>query len=141
MKEKMEKIKVWMKENWMYVVGGTATLSVIVLAVWKGSKTDISVVKPFVIDKSKDEWMDQLNVKAKFNGQPLTVREMEAIAVFDEWHRSLMKEEGFLSDKIDADITDKIEANPDSAYIISVLDGIEGFWSELEPSEEKSEGS
>ena len=141
MKEKLAKVKSWAKENWMYVAGGAATVTAVGLAIWKGLKTDNSVIDPMVIDKGKNEWMDQLKTYSSVNGNYLTVRETDAVLGYDILERNLLKEKGILTDNVEMDICDEIKANPDSEYLFSVLDKIEGFWIYVDKDGNKIEGS
>ncbi len=136
-----EKIKAWMKENWMYVAGGAATVAAVGLAVWKGLKTDNSVIDPIVIDKGKDDWMDQLTTYSAVKGKRLTVRETDAILEYDELERALLKEKGILTYGIEADICDELLKNPDNEYMFSVLNKLEGFWTYVDEDGNKVEGS
>lgn len=127
-----EKVKAWMKENWMYVAGGAATVTAVGLAIWKGLKTDNSVIDPMVIDKGKDDWMDQLETYCELKDKPLTVRETGAVLGYDEMARGILMSKGILTKDIEVSIYDEIKANPDNEYLFSVLDKIEGFWEHID---------
>ena len=135
MKEKIKKVKGWFKENWIYVAGGAATVGVIALAIVKGMKPDNDAIDPFVIDRSKDDWMDQL--KAPFaleGGRQFTVRESFAADLLDEFQRDQLKKQGILTDELEAELVDKfVEEYPEAT---AILDQIEGFWNWKKKPEE-----
>ena len=133
MKEKVEKVKGWFKENWMYVAGGAATVGVIALAIVKGVKPD-DTIDPLVIDQNKTDWMDQLKAPFACKGKQFTVREAFAAALLDDYQREQLKKEGILTDAHEAELVDKfVEEYPDAT---AILDQIEGFWTWIKKPEE-----
>lgn len=133
MKEKIEKAKTWFKKNWVYVTAGATTAGVIALAIVKGMKSDGDVIDPLVIDRGKDDWMDELKAPFVYKDRQFTVREAFAAALLDEYERRQLKQEGIFTDAHEADLVDKfVEEYPEQT---AVLDQIEGFWTWIKRSE------
>ena len=133
MKEKIVKAKAWFKRNWVYVAAGATTAGVIALAIVKGMKPDSDVIDPVVIDRGKDDWMDELEAPFACKGRQFTVREAFAAALLNEYERQQLKEEGIFTGAHEADLVDKfVEEYPEQT---AILDQIEGFWSWIDESE------
>ena len=123
-----EAAKAWLKENWAYLAAGGAFVGTVVVAVVCAlNKTD-DMIDPFVIDRAKDDWMDQLNSfhRMQSTGKLLTVHEALECSCLDQYIKDSLRDRGVLTDQLEADICDKFcEEFPEKA---AVLDGIEGFW-------------
>lgn len=136
MKEKIEKVKGWFKENWMYVAGGAATASVIALAIVKGIKPDDCVIDPIVIDRGKEDWMDQLFTYEKYscNDRFMTAREACAALDWNELARSYLIDKGILTKEVEKDIYNVIKADDRKMfdYLYPILDGYGFFVSDEE---------
>lgn len=133
MKEKIVKAKAWFKKNWVYVAAGATTAGVIALAIVKGIKPDSDVIDPLVIDRGKDDWMDELKAPFVYKDRQFTVREAFAAALLDEYERSQLKQEGIFTDAHEANLVDKfVKEYPEQT---AVLDQIEGFWTWIKKSE------
>lgn len=123
MKEKIEKAKAWFKKNWVYVTAGAATAGVIVVAVVKGL-SDGGVIDPIVIDKAKEDWMDQLKTYEQYTdkGKLMTVREACAALDYCELVHSYLKENGTLTKEIEKQAFHDLNENGKLSYIGPILE-------------------
>ena len=119
----MSKFKNWLKENGLYVLGGLATAGVMVAAVIKGLKPDDTVIDPYVIDRGKDDWMDELKTDRWILGKELTIR--EALAVGDYYVYTVKQLSPDIDDVVDINKGFLKVENPKD---IEVLNSIEGPW-------------
>lgn len=126
----MSKFKNWLKENGLYVLGGLATAGVMVAAVIKGLKPDYTVIDPYVIDRGKDDWMDELKTDRWIHDKELTIR--EALAVGDYYVYTVKQLSPDIDDVIDINKGFLKVENPKD---IEVLNSIEGPWKYTETEE------
>ena len=123
MKEKIEKAKAWFKKNWVYVTAGAATAGVIVVAVVKGL-SDGGVIDPIIIDKAKEDWMDQLKTYEQYSskGKLMTVREACAALDYNELVHSYLKENGTLTKEMEKQVYRDLNEKGDLSYIKPILE-------------------
>ena len=139
MKEKMEKVKSWFKENWMYVAGGATVAGAVALAIVKGIEQDDSVIEPIVIDIGTDDWKDKLMSGAYCGDYPLTVRQRIAIGDIDSYSWDYLKKHGIVTREIDQKISDDFKN--DYPEIIKILNTIDGFWGDSGYPQEEAKGA
>lgn len=124
-----EKVKAWFKKNWVYVaygVGGAATIAAVVVGISTGLAQDKSVGDLLVIDKSKDDWLDQLTTPAIFKGKHMTVRQADSAFHLESFQNSRLREQGIFTDKMDADLVDEFCKR--FPYDCKVLETLEGYF-------------
>lgn len=101
-------VKLWLKENWVWVVSGISVVALTVFASKNGGTVEEeTIIEPFVIDKRGDKWMDVLTVP--FDTYRVTVREATNLA--DYYHKLVQ----WAYDH-DSSITEEIEANFSHEY-------------------------
>ena len=84
MKEETKtKVKSWFKKNWAYVVIGAVAVGTVVVSVMSNDSSDETPVDPYVIDRSKDDWMDIL--KVPYLDSKITVRQASNLCNYYEW--------------------------------------------------------
>ena len=135
MKEKIEKVKSWFKENWIYAASGAATAGVIALAIIQGNKKGDAMIDPFVIDKATTDWMDQLTTGATCKGKDLTVRELISVGRLDAYTLEQLEKRGIYTPELACEMgTNFAKEYPATT---AVLDQIDGFWKFVNKPEEK----
>lgn len=117
-----EGIKNWFRNNWAYVVAGEAVIATIVLAVLSGKTNDSGVIDPYVIDRAKDDWMDELYTGARWNGKELTVRQIICDDHLNCCIIDAARENGVLTSEItDPVVTKFVEEWPESAKALEEM--------------------
>lgn len=124
-----EGIKNWFRNNWAYVVAGEAVIATVVLAIVSGKTNDSGVIDPYVIDRAKDDWMDEFESQMIMGttGKRMTVKQALALGCLECDAIDYLRDKGILTKEMEIDIVEQFEK--DDPYSMSVLDTIEGFWS------------